>query len=152
MEYYLIFSVPQALLFWFLHFPLQLSKSTLSPDGVEEILDTRLVGTCNPEEVRSLARIAHQCLHKTPFSRSSFAGYFKDKKRRLIKESNKVFCRRFIGSHELDRISRMARIDEGLNVWSLMLLGRCLRILMQIWYLEIHELLICCHKMWVFHI
>ncbi|CAA3014667.1 calcium calmodulin-regulated receptor-like kinase 2 [Olea europaea subsp. europaea] len=99
--------------------------STLSPDGVEEILDTRLVGTCNPEEVRSLARIAHQCLHKTPRKRPSLGvvsqAILKIKERRLIKEINMSFAEDFkeamsrIEYQELE-LKRLARIDEGLIV------------------------------------
>lgn len=43
----------------------------MSSDGIDEILDKRLVGTCNLEEVRSLARIAHKCLQNTPRKRPS---------------------------------------------------------------------------------
>lgn len=43
----------------------------MSSDGIDEILDKRLVGTCNVEEVRSLAHIAHKCLHSTPRKRPS---------------------------------------------------------------------------------
>ena len=43
----------------------------MSPDGVDEILDKRLVGECNVEEVRGLASIGHKCLHKTPRKRPS---------------------------------------------------------------------------------
>lgn len=152
MEYYLIFSVPQALLFWFLHFPLQLSKSTLSPDGVEEILDTRLVGTCNPEEVRSLARIAHQCLHKTPRKRPSLGvvsqAILKIKERRLIKEINMSFAEDFkeamsrIEYQELE-LKRLARIDEGLIVWYSHAAGEMLKnfgadlILRNIWAIDL---------------
>ncbi|CAI9780712.1 unnamed protein product [Fraxinus pennsylvanica] len=99
--------------------------ATLSPDGVEEILDTRLIGTCNPEEVRNLARIAHQCLHKTPRKRPSVGvvsqAILKIKERRLIKESNMSFAEDFSGAmsriefQELE-LKRLARIDERLNV------------------------------------
>lgn len=43
----------------------------MSSDGIDEILDKRLVGTCNLEEVRCLARIANKCLHNTPRRRPS---------------------------------------------------------------------------------
>lgn len=99
--------------------------ATLSPDGVEEILDARLVGTCNPEEVRNLARIAHQCLHKTPRKRPSVGvvsqAILKIKERCLIKESNMSFAEDFLGAmsriefQELE-LKRLARIDERLNV------------------------------------
>ncbi|RWW30785.1 hypothetical protein GW17_00004633 [Ensete ventricosum] len=39
----------------------------------EEILDKKLVGRSNPEEVRLLADIAYKCLHKTPRKRPSIA-------------------------------------------------------------------------------
>lgn len=41
----------------------------MSSDGADEILDKKLAGECDLEEVRSLARIAHRCLHKTPRKR-----------------------------------------------------------------------------------
>lgn len=66
--------------------------ASMSSDGVDEILDTRLVGECNPEDVRSLARIAHKCLHKTPRKRPSIGevsqAIIKIKQRRLIKEDS----------------------------------------------------------------
>lgn len=43
----------------------------MSPDGVDEILDKRLVGECEVEEVRRLASIGQKCLHKTPRKRPS---------------------------------------------------------------------------------
>lgn len=45
----------------------------MSPDGADEILDKKLVGECDLEEVKSLARIAHRCLHKTPRKRPTIA-------------------------------------------------------------------------------
>ncbi|CAA2990672.1 calcium calmodulin-regulated receptor-like kinase 2 [Olea europaea subsp. europaea] len=66
------------------------TEASMSPDGVDEILDTRIVGTCNPIEVRSLARIAHKCLHKIPRKRPSIGevsqAILKTKNRRLVKE------------------------------------------------------------------
>lgn len=42
----------------------------MDPDGgVDEILDKRIFGKCNPEEVKNLAKIAFRCLHKTPRKR-----------------------------------------------------------------------------------
>ncbi|KAI3665796.1 hypothetical protein L6452_44430 [Arctium lappa] len=41
----------------------------MSSDGADEILDKKLAGVCDLEQVRSLARIAHRCLHKTPRKR-----------------------------------------------------------------------------------
>ncbi|XP_076933604.1 calcium/calmodulin-regulated receptor-like kinase 2 [Bidens hawaiensis] len=43
----------------------------MSSDGIDEILDNKLAGECDPEDVRSLAHIAHRCLHKTPRKRPS---------------------------------------------------------------------------------
>ncbi|KAL3526638.1 hypothetical protein ACH5RR_011294 [Cinchona calisaya] len=45
--------------------------AAMSPDGVDEILDEKVIGTCNPDDARSLASIAHKCLHKTPRKRPS---------------------------------------------------------------------------------
>ncbi|KAJ0490713.1 putative protein kinase RLK-Pelle-LRR-I-2 family [Helianthus annuus] len=41
----------------------------MSSDGADEILDKKLAGECDLEEVRTLARLAHRCLHKTPTKR-----------------------------------------------------------------------------------
>ncbi|XP_022860583.1 calcium/calmodulin-regulated receptor-like kinase 2 [Olea europaea var. sylvestris] len=64
--------------------------ASMSPDGVDEILDTRIVGTCNPIEVRSLAKIAHKCLHKIPRKRPSIVevsqAILKITNGRLVKE------------------------------------------------------------------
>lgn len=43
----------------------------MSPDGIDEILDQKLVGNANIEEVRLLAKIANRCVHKTPRKRPS---------------------------------------------------------------------------------
>ncbi|XP_043702090.1 calcium/calmodulin-regulated receptor-like kinase 2 [Telopea speciosissima] len=68
----------------------------MSPDGVDEILDKKLVGKCNPEEVRLLASIGHRCLHKTPRRRPSIGdvsqAILKIKKRRLSKEDTMSFA------------------------------------------------------------
>lgn len=65
-------------------------KAAMSPDGVDEIVDQKIVGTCNPEEVRNLASIAHRCLLKKPRKRPSIAevsqAILKIKQRRLNKE------------------------------------------------------------------
>ncbi|GKC13649.1 calcium/calmodulin-regulated receptor-like kinase 2, partial [Tanacetum coccineum] len=45
------------------------SLAAMSSNGADEILDKKLVGECDLEEVRSLARIAHRCLHLTPRKR-----------------------------------------------------------------------------------
>ncbi|KAF5958477.1 hypothetical protein HYC85_005702 [Camellia sinensis] len=72
--------------------------AAMSPDGVDEILDERLVGEYNIVEVRGLASIAHKCLHKTPRRRPSIGevsqAILKIKQRRLAKEDTSVFCRR----------------------------------------------------------
>ncbi|CAH9067645.1 unnamed protein product [Cuscuta europaea] len=47
--------------------------ATMSPDGIDEIVDKKIVGTYNPQEVRSLAAIAHKCLKNTPRRRPSIA-------------------------------------------------------------------------------
>lgn len=39
--------------------------------GWDEILDERLVGKCNMEEVRLLAKIAQRCIHQVPRKRPS---------------------------------------------------------------------------------
>ncbi|OMO93790.1 putative leucine-rich repeat receptor-like serine/threonine-protein kinase [Corchorus capsularis] len=48
-----------------------LSKTAMSPDGVDEILAKQLVSKCKIEDVRDLAKIAHRCLHKSPKKRPS---------------------------------------------------------------------------------
>ena len=80
----------------------------MSPDGVDEILDKRLVGEFNVLEARSLAAIAHKCLHKTPRKRPSIGevlqAILKIKQKRLTKEDTMSFAG--------DNISRMvSRID-----------------------------------------
>lgn len=64
----------------------------MSSDGVDEILDKRLGGECDPEDVRSLALIAHRCLHKTPRKRPSIAmvsqAIARLKQRRLVREDS----------------------------------------------------------------
>ncbi|WRX21971.1 Protein kinase domain - like 10 [Theobroma cacao] len=64
--------------------------ATMSPDGVDEILDNQLVGKCKIEEVRELAKIAHKCLHNSPRKRPSIGevtqAILKIKQRRLAKE------------------------------------------------------------------
>ncbi|XP_038995467.1 calcium/calmodulin-regulated receptor-like kinase 2 isoform X2 [Hibiscus syriacus] len=64
--------------------------ASMSPDGVDEILDKQLAGEYSIEEVRQLAKIAHKCLHKSPRKRPSIGevtqAILKIKKRRLDKE------------------------------------------------------------------
>jgi hypothetical protein len=71
-------------------------KAAMSPDGVDEILDKKLVGECSPEEVRGLASIAHKCLHKSPRKRPSIAevsqAILKIKQRRLAKVDTMSFA------------------------------------------------------------
>lgn len=65
-------------------------------DGVDEILDKQLVGKCNLEEVRQLAKIAHKCVHKYPQKRPSIGeisqGILRIKERRLKKEDTLSFA------------------------------------------------------------
>jgi len=65
-------------------------------DGVDGILDKQLVGKCNVEEVRQLAKIAHKCLHKSPRKRPSISEVSQAilgiKQRRLMKEENMSFA------------------------------------------------------------
>lgn len=82
----------------------------MSPDGVDEILDRRLVGECNPDEVRRLAGIAQRCLHKTPRKRPSISEISQailkiQQQRRLTKEDTLSFA--------MSDISRtMSQIDN----------------------------------------
>ncbi|XP_031285676.1 calcium/calmodulin-regulated receptor-like kinase 2 [Pistacia vera] len=70
----------------------------MSPDGADEILDKKLVGACNIEEVRALARMAQKCLHKTPRKRPSIGEVtqviLRIKHRRLAKEDTMSFVDR----------------------------------------------------------
>lgn len=70
--------------------------AAMSPDGVDEILDKKLVGECSLEEVRGLASIAHKCLHKSPRKRPSIAevsqAILKIKQRRLAKVDTMSFA------------------------------------------------------------
>ncbi|XP_044505346.1 calcium/calmodulin-regulated receptor-like kinase 2 [Mangifera indica] len=72
--------------------------ASMSPDGVDEILDKQLIGACDIEEVRALARIAHKCLHKMPRKRPSIGevtqAVLKIKQRRLAKEDTMSFVDR----------------------------------------------------------
>ncbi|KAK4393225.1 Calcium/calmodulin-regulated receptor-like kinase, partial [Sesamum angolense] len=94
-------------------------------DGVDEIIDTKIVGKCNLEEVRSLAKIAHRCLHKTPRRRPSIGevsqAIIKIKQRRLVKEDTFSFVRedlsRAVSQIECQQLElrRMVSIDERQN-------------------------------------
>lgn len=68
----------------------------MSHDGVDEILDEKLAGECNIEEVRGLASIAQKCLHKMPRKRPSIGevsqAILKIKQRRLSREETMSFA------------------------------------------------------------
>ncbi|KAE9450423.1 hypothetical protein C3L33_17673, partial [Rhododendron williamsianum] len=69
----------------------------MSLDGVDDILDKRLVGESNlVVDARSLALIAQKCLHKTPRKRPSIGevsqAIFKIKQKRLAKEVTMTFA------------------------------------------------------------
>ncbi|KAF3945355.1 hypothetical protein ACB098_01G225100 [Castanea mollissima] len=75
-----------------------INLASMSHDGVDEILDKKLVGECNVDEVRGLASIAHKCLHKLPRKRPSIAevsqAILKLKQRRLAKVDTMSFASR----------------------------------------------------------
>ncbi|KAJ0243576.1 Calcium/calmodulin-regulated receptor-like kinase 2 [Hirschfeldia incana] len=48
-----------------------INLASMSPDGIDEIVDQKLEGNANIEEVRLLAKIANRCVHKTPRKRPS---------------------------------------------------------------------------------
>ncbi|XVF81785.1 hypothetical protein PTKIN_Ptkin15bG0184200 [Pterospermum kingtungense] len=64
--------------------------AAMSPDGIDEILDKQLIGECDIEEVRELAKVGHKCLHKSPRKRPSIGeatqAILKIKQRRRAKE------------------------------------------------------------------
>ncbi|XP_059452540.1 calcium/calmodulin-regulated receptor-like kinase 2 [Corylus avellana] len=72
--------------------------ASMSPDGVDEILDKELVGECSIDEVRGLAGIAHKCLNKFPRRRPSIGeisqAILKIKQRRLAKVDTMSFASR----------------------------------------------------------
>ncbi|KAK9700264.1 hypothetical protein RND81_08G228100 [Saponaria officinalis] len=83
--------------------------ASMDPDGgVDEILDKRLSGKCSPEEVKSLAKIAFRCLHKTPRKRPGSGeiaqAIMKIKQKRLGKVGTMSFA-----SDDLSRV--MSRIE-----------------------------------------
>lgn len=96
--------------------------AAMSSDGVDEILDKKLVGTCSVEQVRSLAAIAHKCIHRTPRKRPSMGeishAILKIKQRRLVKEDTMSFtgydssrmARRI--EHQQVELRNMASINE----------------------------------------
>ena len=81
----------------------------MSPDGVDEILDEKLGGECNIEEVRSLASIAHKCLQELPRKRPSIGevsqAILKIKQRRLAKEDTMSFASK-------DLLRAVSRIED----------------------------------------
>lgn len=95
----------------------------MSPDGVDEILDKKLIGQCNIEEVRDLAAIADKCLQKFQRKRPSIGevsqAILKIKQRRPSKENTMSFGGREF-SQVLSRIedqqvelSRMTSLKDG---------------------------------------
>ncbi|PON31255.1 Serine/threonine protein kinase [Parasponia andersonii] len=94
-----------------------INMASMSPDGVDEILDTRLAGECNLEEVRALASIAHKCLNKLARKRPSIGevsqAILKIKQRRLAKEDTMSFA-----SKDLSRA--VSRIEDQQVELSLM--------------------------------
>ncbi|TQE00238.1 hypothetical protein C1H46_014156 [Malus baccata] len=98
------------------------SLAAMAPDGVDEILDKQLVGECNIEEVRMLARVAHKCLHQLPRKRPSIAevsqAILKIKQRRLAKEDTMSFAgeefSRAVSRIEVQQVelSRIASVNE----------------------------------------
>ncbi|WVZ08634.1 hypothetical protein V8G54_021980 [Vigna mungo] len=73
-----------------------INLAAMDYDGVDGILDKQLVGNCNVEEVRQLAKIAHKCLHKSPRKRPSISEVSQAilgiKQRRLMKEDTMSFA------------------------------------------------------------
>ncbi|KAL1538835.1 Calcium/calmodulin-regulated receptor-like kinase 2, variant 2 [Salvia divinorum] len=103
------------------------SKASMSLDGVDDIIDSKMTETCNVEEVRSLAKIAHRCLHKTPRKRPSMGEVsqaivkIKQQRRRLVKEDTMSFVgedlSRTVSRIECQQLElrRMASIEERPN-------------------------------------
>ncbi|KAG9137305.1 hypothetical protein Leryth_014940 [Lithospermum erythrorhizon] len=100
--------------------------AAMSPDGVDEILDQRLVGTCNPQEVRTLAAIAHKCLRNIPKKRPSIAevsqAISRLKQKRLIKADTMSFSQndisRTVSQIEIQQVElrNMPSINEKIAV------------------------------------
>ncbi|XP_047960417.1 calcium/calmodulin-regulated receptor-like kinase 2 [Salvia hispanica] len=101
--------------------------ASMSLDGVDDIIDAKMAETCNIEEVRSLAKIAHRCLHKTPRKRPSMGEVsqaivkIKQQRRRLVKEDTMSFAgedlSRAVSRIECQQLElrRMASIEERPN-------------------------------------
>ncbi|XP_065854852.1 calcium/calmodulin-regulated receptor-like kinase 2 [Euphorbia lathyris] len=99
-----------------------INLAAMSPDGIDEILDTKLAGECSIEEVRELAAIAHRCLLKLQRKRPSIGevsqAILKIKQKHLVREETMSF-----GSQDFSRavsriegqqveLSKMASIKE----------------------------------------
>lgn len=101
------------------------SKAAMTPEGIDEIIDSKIVEKCNLEEVRNLAKIAHRCVHKTPRRRPTIGeisrALIKIQQRHLVKEDNMSFMRedlsRVVSQIEFHQVElrRMCSIDEGQN-------------------------------------
>lgn len=93
----------------------------MDPDGgIDEILDKRLMGKCNSEEAKILAKIAFKCLHKTPRKRPGSAeisqAIVKIKQRRLPKVGTMSFAG--------DDLTRLTSVIEDQQVQLSKILSR----------------------------
>ncbi|XP_054782203.1 calcium/calmodulin-regulated receptor-like kinase 2 isoform X2 [Prosopis cineraria] len=70
--------------------------AAMDHDGVDGIIDKKIVGKCNIEEVRKLAKIGHKCLHDSPRKRPSIGEVSQAvssiRQRRLLKEKTMSFA------------------------------------------------------------
>ncbi|KAK7364992.1 hypothetical protein VNO80_13742 [Phaseolus coccineus] len=72
--------------------------AAMDHDGIDGILDKKIVGKCNLEEVRQLAKIGHKCLHKSPKKRPSIGevsqqiSRIKQRRQRRLTEDNFSFA------------------------------------------------------------
>ncbi|KVI02598.1 Protein kinase, catalytic domain-containing protein [Cynara cardunculus var. scolymus] len=100
--------------------------AAMSSDGADEILDKKLAGDCDLEEVRSLASIAHRCLHKSPRKRPTIGevsqAITKLNQKHLMKADSRTTMS--FGSEEFsgvvscievqqNQLKRMISINEG---------------------------------------
>ncbi|KAF3667290.1 hypothetical protein FXO38_08686 [Capsicum annuum] len=106
--------------------PLDVLESIIQkfPDVLEGVIveDMGLVGTCSLEQVRSLAAIAHKCVHRTPRKRTSMDeishAILKTRQKRLVKEDTTFFTgydRSRMASrieHQQDELRNMASTNE----------------------------------------
>lgn len=102
-----------------------INLAAMTPEGIDEIIDSKIVEKCNLEEVRNLAKIAHRCVHKTPRRRPTIGeisrALIKIQQRHLVKEDNMSFMRedlsRVVSQIEFHQVElrRMCSIDEGQN-------------------------------------